>query len=253
MQRGSPPTSASRNRPRSASCGPRIGRAVPSPRVPRSPRVGRSYIARRNRAPETGPVSLPAWRLRSPGSSATAPAASVRVVNFSGYVRRDEIGLTLAVPGKVWSDALDPAATGMARELGLPEAVHQSVGRGHQIRYEGLRRSSWNGRLRTWTSGRAVCPRTPAPAASTRRRGGTCWPRAPSSNGSAARALGLGPPKGATGRARCERSAASRGLSLTPSPWSMRRSVPKVLRGPVNRPPPRPVVGGLASCRRCCV
>jgi hypothetical protein len=73
-------------------------------------------------------------------SFATAAAASVRVVNFSGYVRRDEIGLTLAVPGKVWSDALDPAATGMARELGLPEAVHQSVGRGHQIRYEGLRR-----------------------------------------------------------------------------------------------------------------
>ena len=46
--------------------------------------------------------------------------------------------ITITVPGAVWYDYLDPAATGMQAELGLPLPRHRRVGKGSQAVYEGV-------------------------------------------------------------------------------------------------------------------
>jgi hypothetical protein len=46
--------------------------------------------------------------------------------------------LTITIPNAVWLDYLDPAASGMAAELGLPEPTFRKVGFGSQAVYEGI-------------------------------------------------------------------------------------------------------------------
>lgn len=42
---------------------------------------------------------------------------------------------TLVVPGSIWYDALDPNATAMQKELGIPEPSERKQGRGVQFVY----------------------------------------------------------------------------------------------------------------------
>jgi hypothetical protein len=46
--------------------------------------------------------------------------------------------VTVRLPGRVWGDALDPNATSMQAELGLPEPTCRRFGRGEQYVYEDL-------------------------------------------------------------------------------------------------------------------
>jgi hypothetical protein len=43
--------------------------------------------------------------------------------------------ITIKIPGNVWYDYLDPQATGMQAELGLPRAKSRQVGKGWQAVY----------------------------------------------------------------------------------------------------------------------
>jgi (2Fe-2S) ferredoxin len=44
--------------------------------------------------------------------------------------------LTVRIPGAVWYDALDPAASGMAREMGLPKPRSRKQGKGTSYFYD---------------------------------------------------------------------------------------------------------------------
>jgi hypothetical protein len=44
--------------------------------------------------------------------------------------------VTFTVPGSVWLDALDPLATEMQADLGLPEPTSRKVGHGRQYTYD---------------------------------------------------------------------------------------------------------------------
>lgn len=46
--------------------------------------------------------------------------------------------MVIKIAGVVWGDYLDPRATTMQEELGLPEPEWRRFGRGHQAVYEGV-------------------------------------------------------------------------------------------------------------------
>jgi hypothetical protein len=47
-----------------------------------------------------------------------------------------DVLVSFSLPGIVWGDALDPDASTMQAELGLPEPERRKIGRGAQYRYE---------------------------------------------------------------------------------------------------------------------
>jgi hypothetical protein len=50
--------------------------------------------------------------------------------------RSSNQSVTITVPGSVWADALDPLASAMQRDLGLPEPMSRKRGLGWQYVYE---------------------------------------------------------------------------------------------------------------------
>jgi hypothetical protein len=45
------------------------------------------------------------------------------------------MNIDIRIPGRVWYDYLDPMASGMAAEIGLPRPHWTKVGKGHQAIY----------------------------------------------------------------------------------------------------------------------
>lgn len=49
-----------------------------------------------------------------------------------------QVKVDVVVPGSVWHDALDPLATEMQADLGLPEPERRKIGRGSSFLYRGI-------------------------------------------------------------------------------------------------------------------
>jgi hypothetical protein len=48
------------------------------------------------------------------------------------------VALTITMPGAAWEEAFDPAASGMAADLGLPAPTFKRRGRGFSATYENV-------------------------------------------------------------------------------------------------------------------